>query len=295
MTATVTSPNTSKRIITFLGITFGLAAIAYVLLITTTDGFSGDSPLGALVQFAPTIGALSTLIIYQRNLRGIGWGWGRGRYYLLSYITPVLVLLLSYGLLWLTLGGFYDEAVVAKLQTTVSQDMDTTFSSSTHFLLVWFILNGTANMLFASIFAIGEEIGWRGFLVSELAPQMSFSKIALTTGLIWALYHYPLILFLGEATEGVSLVYQLLMATIASVAISTILAWFRLKSDSFWPIVIFHGSLNAFLQNFFEPVTADTPLVAYLTGDYGAIQAIGFGIVAYLFWRKRNSLDLAKT
>src|SRR2546430_1382585 len=34
--------------------------------------------------------------------------------------------------------------------------------------------------------ALGEEIGWRGFLVPELARSMSFSAVALTTGIIWA-------------------------------------------------------------------------------------------------------------
>jgi uncharacterized protein len=40
--------------------------------------------------------------------------------------------------------------------------------------------------------ATGEEIGWRGFLVPELAKILPFSGVALVSGLIWASWHYPI-------------------------------------------------------------------------------------------------------
>ena len=38
-----------------------------------------------------------------------------------------------------------------------------------------------------------EEIGWRGFLVPELAKFMSFTNVALTSGLIWSVCHWPML------------------------------------------------------------------------------------------------------
>lgn len=40
--------------------------------------------------------------------------------------------------------------------------------------------------------AAGEEIGWRGFLVPELAKGLPFTAVALVSGIIWAAWHYPI-------------------------------------------------------------------------------------------------------
>jgi uncharacterized protein len=42
---------------------------------------------------------------------------------------------------------------------------------------------------------IGEEIGWRGFLVPELVKRHSLPATAIISGFIWAIWHYPVLLF----------------------------------------------------------------------------------------------------
>jgi len=42
--------------------------------------------------------------------------------------------------------------------------------------------------------ALGEEIGWRGFLVPELFKTMGFTSAALFSGVVWACWHYPLVI-----------------------------------------------------------------------------------------------------
>ena len=55
------------------------------------------------------------------------------------------------------------------------------------------VLTGTTGMARrASPTATGEEIGWRGFLVPELAKVLPFTGVALVSGLIWASWHYPI-------------------------------------------------------------------------------------------------------
>ena len=60
-------------------------------------------------------------------------------------------------------------------------------------------LNATLIMSFgvlqSAVSATGEEIGWRGFLVPALAQRHTFTVVALVSGVIWAVWHYPLILF----------------------------------------------------------------------------------------------------
>jgi membrane protease YdiL (CAAX protease family) len=56
-------------------------------------------------------------------------------------------------------------------------------------------LLATVGFLINVVYALGEELGWRGLLVPELAKVTGFGgTVAISAG-VWALYHYPLILF----------------------------------------------------------------------------------------------------
>jgi membrane protease YdiL (CAAX protease family) len=92
---------------------------------------------------------------------------------------------------------------------------------------------GTLGLLEACPPALGEEIGWRGFLVPELAKTTTFFNTALISGAAWALWHYPLIIF-GGYNGGTSIPYSLFCFTLAVIAISFPMAWLRLKSGSLW-------------------------------------------------------------
>ncbi|UCC50697.1 MAG: CPBP family intramembrane metalloprotease [Anaerolineaceae bacterium] len=60
------------------------------------------------------------------------------------------------------------------------------------------ILSGaTLGVLQARLPALGEEIGWRGFMVPQLAKLTSFNKTALIGGVIWGIWHVPIIIFGG--------------------------------------------------------------------------------------------------
>jgi uncharacterized protein len=87
--------------------------------------------------------------------------------------------------------------------------------------------------------ALGEELGWRGFLVPEACQAFGFLPGALIVGLIWALWHFPLLLGSVPLTGIVNF-------TVMVVGISVAFAWVRQKSHSVWPSTIMHGTHNAF-------------------------------------------------
>lgn len=276
----------TRKIVMFLIIVFGLSGIVYGSMVAS-GGRDATGPMGILLNWAPGIAAIITALITQRNLRGFGWGWGKSRYHLLAWAVPVGIFTLTYALIWLTgLGGFYDETHVAK----VAEDMGLVDQSPYVVILLLFVAGLTITLLVNALFSIGEEIGWRGWLVPQLANRYTFTYTALISGIIWVVFHYPLFLFLGEAKSTIPLWYQLLNITIQGMAISVIVAWLRLKSGSLWPALWLHATTNSLQQTFFEPLTFDTGLTAYISDWTGGALTITWVVVAYLFWRKRDSL-----
>jgi len=67
-------------------------------------------------------------------------------------------------------------------------------------------------------------------------------------------------------------------------------AWLRLKSGSLWTGVLMHASHNLFIQSVFGPLTTDTGLTKYITGEFGLALALISLVIAYIFWKKRTEL-----
>ena len=124
----------------------------------------------------------------------------------------------------------------------------------------------------------------------ELARRTSFTVTALVSGCIWALWHYPILIF-GDYNAGTPTWYGLTCFTVMVVASSFIFAWMRLKSGSLWTGVLLHGSHNIFIQAFFTPLTTNTGRTRYIIDEFGA----GLAIVAILFgayfWVRRGEVS----
>ncbi|MGO2658239.1 CPBP family intramembrane glutamic endopeptidase [Mycetocola reblochoni] len=91
--------------------------------------------------------------------------------------------------------------------------------------------------------AFGEELGWRGWLLPKLLPLGTVPAL-LVSGLIWGLWHAPLVL-LGYNYAGAPGWLALTMMCGMCVVVGGVLGWLRLRSESVWPAALAHGSLNA--------------------------------------------------
>ena len=96
--------------------------------------------------------------------------------------------------------------------------------------------------LFNGVFALGEEIGWRGWLLPSLIPLGTWPALLLT-GLLWGLWHSPLIL-LGYNFAQPNLLGVTMMVG-GCVFYGVLLGWLRLRTGSIWPSVFAHGAFNA--------------------------------------------------
>jgi membrane protease YdiL (CAAX protease family) len=103
-----------------------------------------------------------------------------------------------------------------------------------------------------------------------LARRNSFTVTALISGIVWSVWHYPILLF-ADYNAGMPAWYGLLCFTVMVVGMSFVFAWMRLKSGSLWTGVLLHASHNLFIQDFFDPITPDTSPTKYVIGEFGCV------------------------
>ncbi len=208
-------------------------------------------------------------------------GDGAARYAWLAYLIPLAYALPVYLVTWLTpLGGFLEPDF---LKRTAAQFGWSNFPNSV-VIVLFVLLTATVGLVGKTSRALGEEIGWRGFLVPELNKVVGFTGVSVISGLMWAAYHFPALLF-GDYNKGAPAWYSLICFTLMVVADSFVLAWLTLRSRSLWPAAIFHGSHNLFIQSIFTPLTRDTGRTNYIIDEFGIGLVITVGIAAVTCWR----------
>lgn len=92
------------------------------------------------------------------------------------------------------------------------------------------------------LLALGEELGWRGWLLPTLRPLGTWPALAIT-GAIWGFWHTPLIL--RGYNFGLTNGYGVALMIAACVLLGIVIGWLRLRTASIWPCVFAHGALNA--------------------------------------------------
>lgn len=262
-----------KRVITYLLIVF-IVSIPLYILISTSGGLEGAGEGYALpLMWAPALAGLVTTFIFQRNFRGMGWGLGKIKYYIVAYFLPILYGLIAYGVIWLFGLG----------------DLNTSLLGDNWISSVLSTLTG--GVLLAALLALGEEIGWRGLLVPQLARFNSFARAALISGIIWGIWHIPLVIG-GGYSSGAPTWWAVACFMVHITGMSFAFAWLRLGSGSIWPAVLMHAVHNTFIQSILDVITVKTDNTAYFTTEFGLGLAIMGVIVGLIFWRARRSLVL---
>lgn len=227
------------------------------------------SPLGATAMytqaFFPFVGVIAARLSVGRGLRRAGLGFRRvglatlGRawgFALLAGLVPAV-------LLWVTgLVGFHADALtgIAPLGLTL-------------LVLPYVVL------------ALGEDVGWRGLLVTRLAAIASPRTVVWGSGLAWAAFHAPLMIWLGGTPEGVPVAYTVLVFAVGVVAYGAVLASMQL-CWGIWPGVLTHAVLNAAMYHVVDPLSTETSAQGWLAGETGLVAAAVMIVLALLWWRR---------
>ncbi|WP_174613192.1 CPBP family intramembrane glutamic endopeptidase [Virgibacillus ihumii] len=136
-----------------------------------------------------------------------------------------------------------------------------------------------------AIFAFGEEIGWRGFLLRELR-SLGFWKASLLIGLMWGPWHAPLTLFAGHNYPSTP-VLGVLMMTVFCMLLSPILSFVTIKSRSIFSAAFFHGVINGSASLGIMIIAGGNPeLLNGLTGLAGFIVLSAVNMIIFVCTRR---------
>ena len=249
-----------KKIILYVILTFLLSTAGYYALIhSKTLGFSPVF-LMFYLMWCPAMSAIMVSILPPKDFSGLGFKLCKAHWLGLGYFLPVVYAGLAYGIIWVFgFGGI---------------NPDYPFHPFKLFLFGTF---------FHVAFAAGEEIGWRGFLVPQLYKRMSFTATCLVTGLIWSVWHFPLILS-GIYLAKMPVLPQLVLLVVTVTAMTFPISWLRLRSQSVWPAILLHASHNLYIQWLFDPLTTETSVFSkYMIGESGIVMAVIFAVMAWIF------------
>jgi len=243
------------------------------------------------VMWAPGIAAILTCLYLGRSVSSLPWSWGKWRWNWYALALPIVYGLAMYIPVWLFgLGGsgFPNMETLAGWSSQVTNSPETSMPAA---VLFFFILM-TIGMVGAVSRALGEEIGWRGFLIWEMRKVMPFGAVGIMSGLIWGIWHWPGILFTDyNAGEG-NLVLQMFLFTLSIAPQGIIYAYFSFKSNSLWPAVFLHASHNLFIQGVLTPLTISGNRTHFYIDEFGILLPIASCVVAFYFLRRAKAEGL---
>jgi membrane protease YdiL (CAAX protease family) len=257
-----------RNVAVYCVLAFGLLWIPFFGV--TLAGKSGSNPdvwqkiLGIMGPYSPLIAAVLTRTILAKEgfhdahlgVRGTRW-----HFWLMALLLP-----------------FFWNGVQDALQLQFGfAELDRAKVSSGLYRVPINLFGGLA------IF-IGEEFGWRSYLLEKLRPLGRW-KALLLSGSIWSLWHAPLLVIPGGIYTSRVDVPGAGLALLVFVLMGFIFGWLYLESNSVWPCVLMHSYNNLISLKLFREawtVTAEPTLLQSTLMAAGPIVLVWL----VLYWRR---------
>ena len=241
-----------KKFWIYLLVTFGLGWLLQGLGMLSLSWEPGGllyTGLLALCMFAPLAGAWLASGGLKQEKSGVAWkprlsgksiGW-----WLAAWFGPAGVAVLGAVFYFLLFPGRFDSS----LSTLNAQLLAQGYSVAPWVIAgVSFVQSITYAPFLNMLFALGEEVGWRGWMTPFLQEKLGRKKGLVLSGIIWGAWHWPLILLagynFGSGYWGAPFTGALVMC-LSCVALGVLLSHLYEKTESVWAPALAHGAFNA--------------------------------------------------
>ena len=253
---------------------------------------SWNSPYTIIIliafMFVPSIISiiLQKMVCKEPLKEPLGISFKPNRYFLVAWLLPPAIALATLGISLLLPGieytpgmegmmeRFRSTLTTAQLEELQRQIVDSPIHPFWIALFQGLVAGPTIN----AIAGFGEELGWRGFLQKELS-KLNFWKSSLIIGVIWGIWHTPIILQGHNYPQHPSV--GVIMMIIFTLLLSPIFSYVRIKAKSVIAAAIIHGSLNATVGMAIMPIRGGNDLTIGVTGLSGFIVLIIINLIIY--------------
>ena len=236
---------------------FGLAWLCQVygsLLLLRDGNAAVYRALLSVSMFCPLVAVLTAKRIVLHQPTGIGWKVrGKRRYWLAAWFGPAVFTVLA-ALLYFAVFSSRLDLSGSWLVTAYGGEMDAETLrsqlgvSSLSYMLQTGLFAITLAPPINMLFAVGEEAGWRGYMMPQLKERFGLLNGRLLGGVIWGVWHWPIMLLTGYEYGTNYLgapVLGLVVWCVVCFALNTLLDWLYEKTGCIWVSAIAHGAFNA--------------------------------------------------
>ena len=268
MSNTVTTRYDNKALVTFftLVIILSLAAEAYIVK-------GGPLWMYFVLMWIPALSAIIASAVSLKDdkekfslksfLSGLGIRKCRIRYILLAVLIPLVYLLIPYMIYWKTHPDNFGYTGVA-LSLILKDCLPT---------MIIGIFPGILS-------SMGEEIGWRGYMLPALTERSGMKKALIITSLFWACWHLPLLAF-GDYMAGAPVWYKLPAFVLCILPVGIIIGGLTYLSKSVWPAAFLHAAHNNYDQAVFGVITRGDDMMYYVS-ETGFLTIICAWVIAII-------------
>lgn len=281
----------TKRVGLFIGITFALSwLIAILFFIFGGEWYTpGAMIVGTAVMFMPMASVIVVQkILYKQPLKKpLGISFKLNRWFLVAWLLPPIVAFATFGISLLFPGVEYSPEMTGMLERLKGilppeklQEMEKMAKLPVHPIWIALMQGLIAGITINAVAGFGEELGWRGFLQREFG-YMGFWISSALIGLIWGIWHAPLILQGHNYPEHP--VAGIFMMIVWCMLLGPIFSYIRIKSKSVIAVAIIHGSLNATYGLSIMLIKGGNDLIIGITGGAGFIVLSIVNLCIFLF------------
>lgn len=196
-----------------------------------------------LAMWGPGLSTLLTTLVIQKqplsslHVRRLGPKLP----YLFAWLVPP-VLAVATGMLTVLFGAGTFDSSFSMIREAMAQAPGGDAISPELVVALQIAAALTFAPIFNLVFAFGEELGWRGFLLPHLLPLGQWKAILLSSA-IWGIWHAPAIVqglnYPGLPVAGIG------MMVVWCLLLGVGMSWLYLKTRSPWAPTLAHASLNA--------------------------------------------------
>ena len=241
-----------KGTVKYLIWTFLIAWIAQgVIAVLHRNGLAA---VGQLLTMAMMVVPLLGVLLSGNTLRGMGWKprlRGKVRMLLAAWLLPALMAATGAAIYFAVFPGHFDmsgEYLVANGGAEALKQLQSQGLTYPVYILISILSCLTYAPLVNMIPALGEEVGWRGFLYPQLKARFGKRRGWLIGGVIWGMWHWPLMCLTGYeyGTDYVGFpVVGMLIFCIFTVAVGILCDWLYERTECIWIPSLLHGAVNA--------------------------------------------------